>query len=168
MNATSTPSDPEGLDAGLQGAIAEHLAPREPLAAASRAALKARIDAAIGFAGEHRFLPAEGGDWRVLAEGVFLKVLERDPETRVASYLVRYGPGTAFPVHPQRSSEECMLVAGDLQIGDTVMRPGDLQIAVPGIQHGPLVSRHGALVFVRGVLNSVPERRQAHVEALPR
>jgi anti-sigma factor ChrR (cupin superfamily) len=95
-------------------------------------------------------------------------VLERDPETRVATYLVRYGPGTSFPVHPQRSSEECMLVAGDLQIGDTVMRPGDLQIAVPGIQHGPLVSRRGALVFVRGVLNSVPERRQAQVEVLPR
>ena len=38
------------------------------------------------------------------------------------------------------------------------MKPGDLQIAVPGIPHGPLISQNGALVFVRGVLSRVPER----------
>jgi len=155
------------LDDALQVAIAEQLTPRESLPPAQHARLKSRIDAAIGFADEHRFLPAAGGDWRVLAEGVFLKVLERDESTRLASYLVRYSPGTSFPRHPQRTSEECMLVAGDLRIGDTDMRPGDLQIAAPGIEHGPLISRHGALVFVRGVLNNVPERRQAQVDFLP-
>jgi hypothetical protein len=36
MNATSTPSDPDGLDDRLHGAIAEHLTPRTPLAAAQR------------------------------------------------------------------------------------------------------------------------------------
>ncbi len=159
--------DPEGFDAALLQAVAGDLEARDPLPAEQRDRLFARIESAIGFGDAHRFVPAQGGDWRVLAEGVYLKVLQRDETTRVATYLVRYSPGTSFPRHPQRTVEECMLVAGDLRIGDTQMRPGDLQIAVPGVEHGPLVSRDGALVFVRGVLNAVPERRQAHVDPLP-
>jgi anti-sigma factor ChrR (cupin superfamily) len=147
-------SSTEALDDRLAAAIGMHLQPRS-----KGRDLYRRIADSIGFASAHAFFPAEGGDWRVLAERVHLKVLTRDPDSGLASYLVRYGPGTSFPVHPQRSVEECMLVSGDLRIGDVDMRPGDLQIAVPGLAHGPLVSQHGALVFVRGILSRVPEQR---------
>ena len=149
---------PENIDEALAAAIAVDVEPARTVAAADRQRLFDRISDDIGFGEEHRYLPARDGDWRVLAERVYLKVLQRDDATGLATYLVRYGPGTQFAVHPQRTTEECLLVAGDLRIGDTDMQPGDLQIAVPGIPHGPLVSQGGALVFVRGVLSRVPER----------
>lgn len=167
MNATSTPPDDSPFDEQLFGALSEQLAAPVVVSAERRARLRGRIDELVGFGDEHFYAPAAGGDWRVLAEGVFLKVLVRDESTRQATYLVRYSPGTSFPRHPQRTVEECLLVAGDLRIGDVEMRPGDLQIAVPGPEHGPLVSRGGALVFVRGVLNVVPERIQPQVDPIP-
>ncbi len=145
----------DALDDALAFAIGSHLQPR----VRARSVLFQRISDAIGFAPAHAFFPADGGDWRVLADRVYLKVLMRDEITGQATYLVRYSPGTSFPVHPQRSVEECMLISGDLRIGDIDMRPGDLQIAVPGLLHGPLVSQGGALVFVRGMLSRVPEQR---------
>jgi anti-sigma factor ChrR (cupin superfamily) len=159
-------SDP-ALDDALAGAIAGELRPRATVSAADGARLFARIEGAIGFGDDHQLMRAGGGDWRVLAERVFVKVLQRDAHSGQATYLVRYSPGTSFPRHPQRSVEECMLVAGDLRIGDTDMKPGDLQIAVPGIEHGPLISERGALVFVRGVLSRVPEERAPAFELLP-
>lgn len=154
----ATPEDITAIGDALAAAIAQNVEPRRMLDAADRRRLFDRIGAGLGFGNQHRYLPARDGDWRVLAERVYLKVLQRDDETGIATYLVRYSPGTQFPVHPQRTTEECLLVAGDLRIGDTEMKPGDLQIAVPGIEHGPLVSQGGALVFVRGVLSRVPER----------
>lgn len=161
MKTPSTPS-PEfaesTMDEPLLAAISGQLAAPTAWPDAAKRDLFARIEAGIGFEPAHRFLPAQGGEWRVLAERVYLKVLQRDEVTGEASYLVRYSPGTSFPRHPQRTHEECLLVAGDLRIGDDVMKPGDLQIAVPGLEHGPLISEGGALVFVRGVLGKVPEQ----------
>ena len=160
MKTTSMPPETvaAALDDALAAAIAVDVEPSRTVDAASRQRLFDRISDGIGFGEEHRYLPARDGDWRVLAERVYVKVLQRDDATGLATYLVRYSPGTQFPVHPQRTTEECLLVAGDLRIGDTDMQPGDLQIAVPGIPHGPLVSQGGALVFVRGELSRVPER----------
>ena len=160
MKTRSTPPETAGpvLDESLTAAMAADVEPSRVVDAAERERLFARISDSIGFGEEHHYLPARDGDWRVLAERVYVKVLQRDDATGLATYLVRYSPGTQFPVHPQRTTEECLLVAGDLRIGDTDMRPGDLQIAVPGIPHGPLISQGGALVFVRGVLSRVPER----------
>ncbi len=159
--------EPDSLDTNLTEAITAQLGARTSVDAETRARIFQQIEQQIGFANDHQFFAAHGGDWRILAERVYLKVLMRDDVSGQATYLVRYSPGTSFPVHPQRSSEECMLIAGDLRIGDIDMRPGDLQIAVPGIEHGPLVSQHGALVFVRGLLSRVPEQRAPDFSVLP-
>ena len=143
----------------LLGDAADQLEPRCRPEPARRLALWQRIEQDDGFADEHRHLPAAGGDWRVLREGVLLKLLQRDDASGQAHYLVRYSAGSGFPRHPQRTVEECLLVAGDLRIGDVEMRVGDLQVALPGTEHGPLLSRHGALVYVRGVLGQVPTQR---------
>jgi hypothetical protein len=153
---TSFPESEDVLDDALATAISGQMCALPQWTAAAKRDLFSRIESAVGFEPAHRFLPAQGGEWRVLADRVFLKVLERDEQTGQAKYLVRYSPGTSFPRHPQRSVEECLLITGDLRIGEDVMQPGDLQIAVPGLEHGPLISEHGALVFVRGVLGKVP------------
>jgi hypothetical protein len=132
------------------------LAPDHLLEPPARERIFARVLERTAIAGGVTTVTAAGGDWRVLAPGVALKVLQRDPRTGMASYLVRYAAGARVERHPQGSVEECMLVSGDLLIDDAQMRPGDWQVALPGGQHGPLSSRAGALVFVRGILRAVP------------
>lgn len=101
-------------------------------------------------------LRADEGDWRRLADRVWLKILVRDAETGIASFVVRYEPGSRVEKHPQAGPEHCFLVSGDLRIGDFQMAPGDFQFVEAGIEHGPLVSNGGALVFVHGLLKSPP------------
>lgn len=132
------------------------LPPDNVLEPPARERIFARVLEHTGIAGGVTTVSAAGGDWRVLAPGVALKVLQRDSGTGMASYLVRYAAGARVERHPQGSVEECMLVTGDLRIDDVDMRPGDWQIALPGGKHGPLSSQAGALVFVRGILRAVP------------
>jgi hypothetical protein len=144
-------------DAALAARLREALTPPDTLPdVPARERIFAGVLARTGIAGGVTTVPAAGGDWRAMRPGVALKVLQRDPATGMASYLVRYDPGARVDRHPQGSVEECMLVSGDLRIDDVDMRPGDWQVALPGGEHGPLTSRDGALVFVRGVLRAVP------------
>lgn len=147
------------IEAPLVAEIAQLLEPVERLTPPETERIFARVRKKLGFSDGVETLRAEGGDWRVLRERVHLKVLKRDDATGLANYLVRYLPGGRVERHPQRYVEECMLVSGDLKIDDVDMQPGDLQFAHPGCEHGPLSTVNGALVFVRGILKTVPEQR---------
>ena len=147
------------IEAPLVAEIAQLLEPVERLMPLENERIFARVRKNIGFSEGVETLRSEGGDWRVLRERVHLKVLKRDVATGLANYLMRYLPGGRVERHPQRFEEECMLVSGDLRIDDIDMQPGDLQFAHPGCEHGPLSTVNGALVFVRGILKTVPELR---------
>jgi|CXWL01.1.fsa_nt_gi hypothetical protein len=147
------------VDPELAAVVVEHLTERERLTPPESERIFARVRKRLNFSDGVETLRAEGGDWRVLRERVYLKVLKRDDSTGLANYLVRYLPGGRVERHPQRYVEECMLVAGDLKIDDIDMQVGDLQFAPPGCDHGPLSTVNGALVFVRGILKNVPEQR---------
>ncbi len=147
------------IEAQLAAEIAQLLEPVERLTPPETERIFARVRKQAGLSDGVETLRADGGDWRVLRERVHLKVLKRDAATGLANYLVRYLPGGRVERHPQRYVEECMLVSGDLRIDEVDMQPGDLQFAHPGCEHGPLSSIHGALVFVRGILKTVPEQR---------
>lgn len=159
MKKTRARSAFDGADAlaespGLLGAMLEHLAP-VPLRPGALERIQARIDAQLPTP-QVTSLKASDGQWRRLADRVFLKVLVRDEDTQIASFLVRYEPGSRVEKHPQRGPEHCFLVSGDLRIGDFDMVPGDFQFVEGGIEHGPLVSQGGALVFVHGLLKNLP------------
>jgi|GEM_PF-2294065 len=147
------------IDCELLCAIGEHLLAPEPIAPAASERVFARLRRRLDLGQGVQTFRAAHGDWRVLRDRVYLKVLKRDATTGLASYLVRYLAGGRVERHPQRYVEECMLVSGDLRIDDIDMQVGDLQFAHPGGEHGPLSTVHGALVFVRGILKTVPEQR---------
>ena len=149
------------IEAPLAGEIVQQLLPAERLTPPETERIFARVRKQLGFSDGVETLRSDGGDWRVLRDRVYLKVLKRDDATGLASYLVRYLAGGRVERHPQRYVEECMLVSGDLRIDNIDMQPGDLQLAHPGCEHGPLSTVHGALVFVRGILKTVPESRMS-------
>lgn len=88
------------------------------------------------------------GVWVPLLPGVRMKLLREDAETR--SYLLRMAPGASLPAHNHIHEEECMVLEGEVQLGDVHAQAGDYHLARSGLAHGSLYSPGGCLLFLRG------------------
>ena len=83
--------------------------------------------------------------------GIAVKYLRVDPATGEATWLAAVVPGWLAPqaeTHP--CVEECFMLQGDIldgPFGD--MTPGDYFWRPPHIEHGPMMSRSGALFLTR-------------------
>lgn len=153
---TPTPPRPDATDdadeAAVTARLAEALAPVLPDAAvqvALRRRLLARAAASSAAAREVVRVRADQGTWRELAHGVRLKVLHEDRRAR--STLVDLAPGATLPAHRHHEHEECIVLRGAAQVGDTEVRHGDFHVAPAGSRHGRVRSAGGALLFLRGV-----------------
>lgn len=103
-------------------------------------------------------LPFKGGseqtvffkhiEWRPCAPGAAKKELRTDG--RLSSVLLRLEPGALLPGHDHALPEECLVLRGELFLGDLLLRAGDYQAAEAGSRHGAMTSDTGALVFLRG------------------
>jgi anti-sigma factor ChrR (cupin superfamily) len=93
-------------------------------------------------------LRATEGEWVMLAPKVELKLLREDAFSR--SFLLRLHPGAVLPPHEHPLEEECYCLEGEVRFGDLVVRAGDYHLAPRGVPHGPMRSRSGALLFLRG------------------
>jgi anti-sigma factor ChrR (cupin superfamily) len=116
--------------------------------------LFAKIEAAIAQRQEINFggvtVRANEGEWIPLARGSEVKILLVDTARRERSFLLRIHPGGHVPAHDHPTTEECMVLSGDMMIGDTIFYPGDFHAAIAGVKHPPLTSRSGGVVFIRG------------------
>lgn len=129
------------------------------LEAGSRAAPPAALSSRIGQALDQETLAAsfhtvrlEDGDWVSIRSGLEKKLLYRDPVTGEESYLFRMQPGASIEGHHHAKAEECLILEGDLAIGDLRLNAGDYHLAAKGTIHPILRSQGGALMFVRGEL----------------
>jgi hypothetical protein len=93
---------------------------------------------------------ANEGEWVPLARGSEVKILLVDKVKRERSFLLRLAPGGHVPAHDHPTTEECMVLSGDMVIGDTIFYPGDFHAAIAGVKHPPLTSRNGGVIFIRG------------------
>lgn len=97
---------------------------------------------------------AEEGRWEDFLPGVQTKQLWNDGASQ--SMLVRMQPGTRLPDHPHDRDEECLLLEGEVFLGDTLLRAGDYQLAPAGTRHHDVASDVGALLYLRGVAGYHP------------
>lgn len=97
---------------------------------------------------------ADEGEWETVIEGVFKKRLFVDPEEGTQSFLLRFAPGARYPAHSHGMAEECLMLEGEVTIGDLHLSAGDFNLAHVGSEHSELVSETGALVYVRGALSA--------------
>lgn len=97
---------------------------------------------------------AQEGEWRILAPGVEVKLLMVDQQVGFQSFLLRLAPGCRLPAHDHAALEECLLLEGDMTIGDRYYTVGDYHAALPGSQHATLSTRDGGVVFIRSELRS--------------
>lgn len=128
--------------------LAEALAPIAPPARLRERVLRqARASAGLT---ELYSVRADEGDWRTILPGVELKMLFADSATGAESFLLRLAPGASLPPHQHAGHEECMVVQGEIAMGTTTLTAGDYHLAPRGVAHDTIVSRTGALLFLRG------------------
>lgn len=88
------------------------------------------------------------GLWTEMAPGVTYTVLFDDPITKRRSMLIRALPGATFGSHAHNQGhEECIVLEGDLFIGDLRLGPGDYHVAMMGTSHPQLKTVSGCLCF---------------------
>jgi anti-sigma factor ChrR (cupin superfamily) len=148
-------------------ALAADCPPIEPPAGAKDAIL-ARLPtdpraadrlAARGMTGSvFRFAEDGAGDFGPTpSPGVTIRLLNIDRERDQFSCLLRFAAGAVLHSHPHDGPEECIVLEGDLTVGQVRMKAGDYQRVEPGVDHIEQRSEGGALLYVTAPL-AIPGR----------
>lgn len=88
-------------------------------------------------------------------DGISIRRMFVDRERNQFTALVRMAPGTAYPRHLHNGPEECLVLQGDLRVGDTgiVLRQGDYQRAEPGSDHPIQSTENGCVLLIVSALD---------------
>jgi hypothetical protein len=79
---------------------------------------------------------------------VSFTVLFEDPVAKRRSILVRALPGSNYASHlHDEGHEECLVLEGDLIMGDLKLLPGDYHIAAKGSTHPAATTISGCLLY---------------------
>ena len=93
---------------------------------------------------------ALGGAWS--GNGLGMEIRPLAQAGAVASMLIRLAPGGVAPDHAHPIAEDCMMIEGELFLGDILLRALDYQLAPTDATHCSISSDTGALFFVHGAL----------------
>jgi len=154
--------DDEMLAPDAEQALFEALKPA-PMPAERAAMLKSRVLSRAKAAPTPRLdtIHSADGEWKPFLPRIAIKVLRREAGTQ--SYLLRLDPGAVLLPHEHPDEEECMVLEGQVRIGDIVASQGDYHLAPKGVDHSAIVSDQGALLFLRGAIPAVSQVRWASV-----
>ena len=95
------------------------------------------------------------GEWVVIVPGVEKQSLFIDREAGTESYYLRVAAGATVPPHDHARVEECVMISGEMWIGDEKLVAGDYHIAHAGSRHEDVRSLIGATFYVRATLKEV-------------
>ena len=151
---TAYPHPDAVLDPDLAAQIAQALEP-EPPDAQTQSRIKRRLlhRIAADSTGRHLTeLPSTpgGAGWQPFGDGIQIKVLHESEG--IMSYLLRLAPGAFMPAHRHPVDEECVVLEGEVQIGDLRVGAGGFHLGRKDILHDRLESADGAVIFLRGAL----------------
>lgn len=137
---------PHVIDAALEAELLEALAPIEPGARRSRSMLE-RLEARIAGAPDFLTVHRGEGEWRALTPLVSEKALVE--RSGIRACLIRMDKGGWLPPHDHPTPEECVVLEGEVWLGDVHCRAGDFHLAPAGLRHGALRTDEGCLLYVR-------------------
>lgn len=90
--------------------------------------------------------------WQPLREGV--EICPLHAEGPAISLLARFAAGASVPAHEHGIAEECLMVEGELFLGDLLLPEGGFQAAPAGSQHGDLFADAPCLLFFHGAIDA--------------
>ncbi len=135
------------LDVMLASTIASDLLPTIPapeVASRIKTNLLNRVQSSES---SHRFIFADQGDWRSIGEGIQVKILRQESDSRSA--LVRMAANSILPAHEHDFDEEAIVLEGDVWLEDILCGIGDYHLAHAGSAHREIRTDHGCLLFIR-------------------
>lgn len=91
--------------------------------------------------------------WVAAGPGVQIQLLCGD--NRIVSMLVRFEAGAGVPDHGHAVDEDCLMLTGEMYLGDVLLRALDYQMAPAGLGHFGETSDTGGLFFFHGALDPV-------------
>jgi anti-sigma factor ChrR (cupin superfamily) len=95
---------------------------------------------------------AAPGTWTASSPGVEVMLLRS--HRHVVSMLVRFAAGASVPDHSHALDEDCLVLEGEMFLGDILLRSGDYQLAPAGGGHFGETSDVGVLFFFHGALDA--------------
>jgi quercetin dioxygenase-like cupin family protein len=143
----------DDVAATLAQSLSSAVAPVE-LSSEQRSRMRAKI--LDGIAPPPNTITRRGADaqWIEVWPRVWVQQLHSDAQTGVQMNIVRMEAGGFIPAHAHDHDEECLVLEGEIRLGDYYVRRGDLHIARAGSQHGDLSSPTGALLMIRSIAHS--------------
>jgi hypothetical protein len=99
-----------------------------------------------------QFFPAGESGWLPFAPGVQVKPLAGSDAA--VSMLARFAPGASVVAHGHGLDEDCLMLQGDLYLGDVLLLEGEYQLAPGGSRHNGLMSDTGAVLFFHGAVDT--------------
>ena len=96
---------------------------------------------------------ADDGEWIRLLDGVYKKSLLIDREEGTESFLLRLDPGASCPAHSHTKTEECLVMEGEVIIGQTRFGVGDYHAVPADIGHLTISTQTGTTMFIRSELH---------------
>jgi len=150
LNRDDEPALPEDLAALIDEAIEP-----VPLPRAAHQRIKQRVLRRIAglTTPAHLTLAAPQGQWQPFDQGVQIKVLHESGG--VMSYLLRLDAGASLPPHRHPVDEECVVLEGDIRIGDLHLHAGSFHLGRRDVLHDRLSTDGGAVIFLRGATPEV-------------
>jgi anti-sigma factor ChrR (cupin superfamily) len=138
------------LDDAMAAELTVAIAPAE-LAAGDRDRMRARIMARIQAEAPPLTFTIRATEmrWVTVGPGVEVKVLRMDRERNDQTVLIRMARGSIVVGHRHTQEEECLILEGEVYIGDYHLSQGDMHVARPGARHEPIRAPHGALLMIR-------------------
>ena len=91
---------------------------------------------------------ADAAEWQQHSEGIVFRVLKVDEDRGRQTLLVKMQPGAIYQSHSHDIDEECLVIEGDLQFGELVLRAGDFHLAASGTHHPTGTTAAGCLLHV--------------------
>jgi anti-sigma factor ChrR (cupin superfamily) len=86
--------------------------------------------------------------WKDCGNGVFAKLLFRDPVARTVTRLYKLAPGTVFTEHVHPGAEQCFILEGDFIVNGESFGPGDFHCAPLGSTHQHITTTQGTTLLV--------------------
>jgi len=87
--------------------------------------------------------------WVAAGPGVEVKVLRTNAARRDQTVLIRMQPGAVVVGHRHTQEEECLVLEGEVFVGDHRLGAGDMHVAAAGVVHSPIRAPRGALLMIR-------------------
>jgi len=130
----------------IKADILARLTPRIDPRAADRVAASKMKGSVFRFGGDGGFVPTP-------YPGVSARLLHVDEARRQFSVILRLDPGSTYPAHPHDGPEECIVLDGEMLVGEVRMRKGDYQRVEGGTDHIVQYSETGATLFITAPLS---------------